>query len=353
MEDLTIPDLISVTAPEDISSEGIQQASVIKKAASFHSELKAFGSAQNRLMELGLKFGGRVLLVGPAGTDFSSFPDALCTEIPLKRIHLRTTKSTSEERLLLGVRTVFELAQRERPVLIFIEQVDRLFTVSSDLGTTFADLLSESTWDDNEIITVASTSQPGLIDTAKMVVFDRTFVFGNPTREDRTRILSEALAGVEGVDIPTVIDMTDGWGYSDLKQLASALIIKTESGPITLKDVIELLQDGGIVPVGGVSGAAEINSRVASMKTVMGQVDAIYPSDFLDQLYLMMVSEDYPRAQKVIETLNAGLPLSPEATEFLVRFPFVLAGQPEERLARLISAKKSHDRLLRIMGRGG
>jgi hypothetical protein len=76
-----------------------------------------------------------------------------------------------------------------------------------------------------------------------------------------------------------------------------------------------------------------------------------YPDNFLDQLYLMAVGEDYAETQRIIEVLNEGLPLSVKDREFLSRYPFLLNGSTEDRLTRLLRAKKSSDRLHRIMGR--
>ncbi|MHA1771620.1 MAG: AAA family ATPase [Candidatus Thorarchaeota archaeon] len=353
MEDSTISQMITIVAPEDIGSEGIQQYSVKQKAIIFHQEIREFNDARKTLTELGLVFGGRVLLAGPVGTDFVAFADTLSKEIPLKKIHFRVSETISRDRLLVAVRTLFELARRESPALVFIEKIDTLFTASTEVGMLVADLLREISWDEDELIVIASTARPEELEAASVVDFDRTFVFSNPTNEDRTKVISEVLAGAEGIDIPTIIEMTEGWGFSDLRHLATALAIKREHGTITLKDVIDLLQDNGIVPVGGIGGTAEIVRKISGAKMITEQMDAIYPSDFLDQLYLMMVSEDYSQSQHVIEILNAGLPLSTNDTRFLARFPFVLAGSPDDRLTRLISAKKNHDRLMRVMGRGG
>ena len=76
-----------------------------------------------------------------------------------------------------------------------------------------------------------------------------------------------------------------------------------------------------------------------------------YPDDFLDQLYLLAVGEDYANTQRVIEILNDGMPLSKADHEFLARHPYLLNGSAEDRLTRLLRAKKSSDRLQRIMGR--
>jgi hypothetical protein len=82
-----------------------------------------------------------------------------------------------------------------------------------------------------------------------------------------------------------------------------------------------------------------------------GHVEETYPDDFLDQLYLMAVGDNFHRTQEIIETLNQGAPLSSRDLDFLSKYPFLMNGTDDDRITRLLRAKKSSDRLRRIMGR--
>jgi hypothetical protein len=115
--------------------------------------------------------------------------------------------------------------------------------------------------------------------------------------------------------------------------------------------ISDLIEQSGVIPV---SDDQHVRSVIAQTKGVdlsTEHAEMDYPDDFLDQLYLMAVGDDYLETQRVIETLNSGLALSKKDQEFLSKYPFILSGSPEDRLTRLLRAKKSSDRLRRIMGR--
>jgi hypothetical protein len=65
----------------------------------------------------------------------------------------------------------------------------------------------------------------------------------------------------------------------------------------------------------------------------------------------MAVGDNYVRTQEVIENLNKGMPLSADEQQFLNKYPFLLQGEAEDRLTRLLRAKKTRDRLSRVLGR--
>jgi hypothetical protein len=106
------------------------------------------------------------------------------------------------------------------------------------------------------------------------------------------------------------------------------------------------------IPVKSISGHGSLfGRRTGNLTWDMEAADKVYPDEFVDQLYLMAVGDDYSRTQRVIETLNANLPLSNDEREFLSQYPFILTGSSEDRLARLLKAKRSNDRLRKVMGR--
>ncbi len=352
VERTRISDLFQIVEPEELQSEGIRQVSVVQKAQIFYSELQAFETVRDDLKQRGLKFGGRVLLAGPAGTDFTTFVYTLCTEIPIKLLEFRWRPQTDPSSLPTTLGTLFELARSEKPALIHIDRVGDIFSISEDSEQVLLDELSSMTWDDDEVLVIATTTHPEKIDAQTLVMFDRTFVFGNATEEDRINVLTEVMTGVEGVDIKLIVEMTEGWGFSDVVRLAAALVMKNKTDGLTLKTVNDILQSGGVVPVGGTAGVREVLRRIDEHAAKVERVDKIYPDEFLDQLYLMAVTDDYSRTQSVIETLNSDMPLSAKDKDFLALYPFLLAGDPDERLVRLIRAKKAHDRLIRVMGRG-
>ena len=139
-----------------------------------------------------------------------------------------------------------------------------------------------------------------------------------------------------------------------MKRLATSFFMTdSESGDAISREELESLIDrSGVIPLGDQTSLGHLSRRLESGESAkFEQVEAEYPDGFLDQLYLMSVGEDYARTQKLIEVLNDGLPLSAGDQEFLTRHPHLLNGTPEDRLTRLLRAKKSSDRLQRIMGK--
>jgi hypothetical protein len=125
-----------------------------------------------------------------------------------------------------------------------------------------------------------------------------------------------------------------------------------ESGQITQERLEALIKNSGVLPLGKKGYVKSLVQGLESEKTPkVEQLEQVYPDTFLDQLYLMAVGDDFASIQRVIESLNAGMPLSSADRLLLSRYPFLLTGTPEDRLTRLVRAKKSYDRLARIMGR--
>jgi hypothetical protein len=125
-----------------------------------------------------------------------------------------------------------------------------------------------------------------------------------------------------------------------------------DSGKSDREQMERMILQSRTIPIHQISETgASINPRAGNLSKIIETADEIYPDEFVDQLYLMAVGDDYSQTQRVIETLNANLPLSNDEQEFLSRYPFILVGSLEDRLTRLLKAKRSSDRLKRIMGR--
>jgi hypothetical protein len=151
-----------------------------------------------------------------------------------------------------------------------------------------------------------------------------------------------------------IAELTEGWGFSDVNHLAMSLYMteEVEGGQLPREKVEELIEQSGVVAFGDSRFLESLARKTRGIKQPeLSKISEEYPDEFLDQLYLMAVGEDYAETQRVIEVLNEGLPLSVKDREFLSRHPFLLTGTAEDRLTRLLRAKKSSDRLHRIMGR--
>ncbi|MFW9919201.1 MAG: AAA family ATPase [Candidatus Thorarchaeota archaeon] len=350
-----ITEVVILEEPEDLDADRFSQPSVLDKAKKFQSVLAKYGSFREKLHGKGLIFGGRVLLLGAAGTDFESFVHHIAYETPLKIIRLRLTHAFGEAHQVSdAIRTLVEFAKRNSPAVIYIDKLDALAEKGKEYASVFLSALRETTWDQHEIAVVAATVFPERIEDEILTTFDRVFIFETIQMEERVKVLESLLEGRKDLDPTTLAEITEGWGFSDLVHLSVTLHtdVPEESNPIPRGKLEQILDSSGII------GISRSETRQRISRTTQGShvptyesIEHSYPDDFLDQLYLMAVGDDFQGTQRVIESLNASLPLAPADAEFLSRYPFLLTGNAEDRLTRLMRAKRTSDRLSRIMGR--
>ncbi|TFG10117.1 ATP-binding protein [Candidatus Thorarchaeota archaeon] len=353
--DTTYSELIDIKRPEELPTQRYSQHSVVKQAELMRGILENYSMVKDQFETMGLLFGGRILLIGPPGTDFDAYTYQLAKEIPLKLATVSLIGlSTKVEEASQSVRAVFEFARRNAPVVLHIKQLESTVKQDDELVSILHSELEETTWDTNETLVVTSLTNPQEITPELALVFDRTILLEEPNAEDRTRFFEHFFKDREDIDLGMISDMTQGWSFADLKHLAAGLLLNppSEGSQIASERIEEILAAMGIQPVGTASDLQRLSRRIdARPQQDLDAASALYPDDFLDQLYLLAVGEDYHKTQRVIESLNSNLPLSTEDMEILNKYPFLLQGDSEERLTRLLRAKKTHDRLARIMGR--
>jgi len=348
-------DAVVLTAPERLPSKRIGQYSVIGQAMKLVSVITRHKALKSKLEDKGIEFGGRVLLMGSIGTDFEAFIHYLAQEIPLKVARLRTremlSKTESSRQML---RTAFEIAKRNSPSILWIDRLEFIAPMQSPQAALLAEEMQDVSWDAHEVIVVATTSNPNRIDPWLLTVFDRTFTSLGTTLDDRTRVFEEILSDRDDIDPALVAELTEGWSFSDVRHLAVSLFMVEESSEdqVTREQIEEIISRSGVLPIGQTSLLESLTHQIEGGESPeFGRVEEMYPDDFLDQLYLMAVGDNFHRTQEIIETLNQGAPLSSKDLDFLTRYPFLMGGTADDRLTRLLKAKKSSDRLRRIMGR--
>ncbi len=355
-EETSFADAIRLVSREDISPSGLAQRSVVEMAESVAEVISGTLAAREQLEQLGLSPCTRILFTGPVGTDFEDFVLSVCREMSLNLVRLRVERTLQYEREFdTLVAAALDTARREAPALLHISSLHLLRAVGERSEVLLREQLAQSSMDSQSLVVIVGTThRPQDLDPQTLLAFDRVLCVGPPDGEDRQSLLVQALASHEDIDIPRLVDLTDGWSYASLRHLVAAVLAEGgESGEAPSIDRIEkMIEEGLFVPVLATGSTTELEKRlVGGGRGITHVIEEVYPDDLLDQLYLMVVTEDYGTAQQVIEALNEGLPLSDEQVRFLNRFPFLLSGEPRERLARLIRAKKNRDRLMRVMGR--
>lgn len=348
-------EVIKLQDPEDLPTERFNQPSVLEKAELFHSIISGIPSMKETLGKKGLQFGGRVLLVGPPGTDFDTFVFHIAAEVPTKLLRLQMSALVGgTDKISEILHTSVEFAKRNPPVVLYLEQLDILGHAGTKHASILYNSFKELSWDDNEVLIICSTTNPSKIERDLLTVFDRVYIFPAPHLSERVRVFETLLEGRKDLDPSLLGEITDGWGFSDIQHLCISLLtdVPESSEPLPR---IKLEQ---IIAGSGVHGLSRLETHESIVRTARGEfspspesVSKEYPEDFLDQLYLMAVGDDFQGTQRIIETLNNDMPLTPEDREFLSKYPFLLPGNSEDRLTRLMRAKRTSDRLNRMMGR--
>ncbi|MFX1559558.1 MAG: AAA family ATPase [Promethearchaeota archaeon] len=354
-EDREFIETVTLTTPEQVPVERVSQYSVVNFAMEYLQLIRRYDVLKAKMTASGLEFGGRGLLIGPPGTDFGAFPHFLAREVPIKIIRFKLERVLDEtKRGKEALREGFEFARRNSPSLLYMEKMEAIAPRNSVQSIVLQDEIKNTGWSGEEVITVAATTRPDQVDRELLSLFDRTYIVEGTSIDDRIRVLEQVLKDRDDLDVSMIAELTDGWGFSDVNHLAMSLYMQevNEGGEMPREKVEELIEQSRVAAFGDSRFLESVVRKTrGTRQPELTKLSEEYPDEFLDQLYLMAVGEDYSETQRVIEVLNEGLPLSVKDREFLSRHPFLLIGSAEDRLTRLLRAKKSSDRLHRIMGR--
>ncbi|MFX1481550.1 MAG: AAA family ATPase [Promethearchaeota archaeon] len=354
-EDKEFIEMVTLTTPEQEPIERVSQYSIVSFATEFLHLLRRYDVLKAKMEDRGLTFGGRVLLIGPPGTDFGAFIHFLVREVPIKVVKFKMESALDEsKRKPDSLRVGFEFSKRNSPAILYIEKLEAIAPLDSIESVVLQDEIGSISWSEDELLIVSATTRPDKIDRELLALFDRTYIAEGASTEDRIRLLEQVLKDREDLDVSVIAELTEGWGFSDINHLAMSFYMseEVEGGQLPRERIEDLIEKSGVVAI---SDSRVLDSLVRKTRGIkqleLDKMSEEYPEEFLDQLYLMAVGEDYSETQRVIEVLNEGLPLSAKDRDFLSRHPFLLTGSAEDRLTRLLRAKKSSDRLHRIMGR--
>jgi SpoVK/Ycf46/Vps4 family AAA+-type ATPase len=352
-EDNIYADTVILTRPEDLDKNRLSQYSIKEMAKTFHEAITRFGNLSEDLRTKGLVFGGRVLLIGSVGTDFEAFVQHLSREIPIKIVRPKLERVLGQsDSVRESIIFWFEFAKRNAPSILYIDRAEYIAPAHSQESALLG-LESEGiSWDTDEVLLIASTSSPQAMDAELLSSFDHTFVSEKATLDDRVRLFEAAFKGRDNLSPTDAAELTEGWSFIETKHLAVKLVLEELGEEVTREKLEQMIAESGVLPVGRRRALDHLVTRIQGGQ--VPSIDAVepeYPDDFLDQLYLLAVGDNYAETQRVIETLNSSLPLSSKDFEYLSEYPFLMKGTPEDRLTRLLRAKKNNDRLRRIMGR--
>ena len=341
--------------PEEYPEQRISQFSVSILAEKLLTVLGHLEDKKKDLEGKGLQFNARTLLLGPPGTDLEAFVYHIAREHPLKVVRVRISQALGNiANLSETIRIACEFAKRNSPAILFLERIDIFAQSNSVQGAVLQSEINEISWDENEVLVIASTTRPDLVDREVLSSFSRIHVFEGTTFDDRVRAFEKCLEGRDDFEPTQLAELTEGWSFSDIIHLSTNLLVQIPEvkEKFSRERFENFIKESGSLATGRQEVIDSISRRTRGVHLpLFDTTDSEYPSEFLDQLYIMAVGDDFQGTQRVIESLNSSLPLSVQDKEFLGKYPFLLSGSSEDRLTRLMRAKRSSDRLSRIMGR--
>jgi len=177
--------------------------------------------------DLGIEPPRGVLLYGPPGTGKTLIAKAVASEsganfIPIRGPQILSKWVGESER---AVREVFKKARQVAPAIIFFDEIDALAPArgsSSDshvIDNVLNQILTEMDGliELKDVVVMGATNRPDIVDPALLRAgrFDRLVYLGEPTLEDRTKIIKihTRLMPLEGSALEEIVKKTAG--YSD------------------------------------------------------------------------------------------------------------------------------------------
>ncbi|WP_336086039.1 ATP-binding protein [Nocardia sp. SSK8] len=202
-------------------------------------DLTLFGPLRNP--ELAAAYGtsarGGLLLYGPPGCGKTFLASAVAGELganfyPIEITDILDIYTGASER---NVHSVFEMARRNAPCVLFLDEVDALghkrsqMQASSTMRTVVNQLLTEldsATRGNEGVFVLGATNHPWDVDVAlrRPGRFDRMIFVGLPDVAARQAILHYHLRDrpVAGIDLAALAARTDGLSGADLAHVCTA-----------------------------------------------------------------------------------------------------------------------------------
>lgn len=220
-------------------------------------EVVEFLKSPQKFEELGARIPKGILLVGPPGTGKTLLARAIAGEADVKFFSISGSDFVE---MFVGVgasrvRDLFEEAKKNKPALIFIDEIDAVGRKrGSGLGgghdereQTLNQLLVEMDGftKNKGIIVIAATNRPDILDPALLRPgrFDRQIFIGAPDikgREDILNIHAKNKKLNENIDLSEIAKMTSGFTGAELENLlneAALLAAKYDCKNINMEHI--------------------------------------------------------------------------------------------------------------------
>lgn len=227
-------------------------------------EIVDFLKYPDRYANIGAKIPKGVLLVGPPGTGKTLLAKAVAGEANVPFFSM-SGSSFIEMFVGLGasrVRDLFDMAKKEAPSIIFIDEIDAIgksraaggmISGNDEREQTLNQLLAEMdgfSSDSSPVIVLAATNRPEVLDPALLRPgrFDRQVLVDKPDFNGRVEILKVHIKSVKlgrDVDLQEIAKLTAGLAGADLANIineAALLAGRANKSEVSQKDFREAVE---------------------------------------------------------------------------------------------------------------
>lgn len=217
-----------MTKKNEEKSFGFSAIIGYKKEIEEFNEVRDFLLSPKKFSDVGARAPKGIILSGPPGTGKTMLSKAMAheTNVPFRLIN----PAANGNRLCEHIQEVFKQARNNPPVIIFIDEIDRMMANDMDFSdenqAALNQLLVEMDgFESNKgIVVIAATNKPFLLDHAltRPGRFDRSIQLGLPDLETRQQILehySKSKILSSEVNLSVLATKTSNMSGADLENL--------------------------------------------------------------------------------------------------------------------------------------
>ena len=218
------------------------------------TEIISYIENKEKYKEIGAEMPRGILLEGPPGTGKTLLAKAIASETNSTFISISGSEFVE---LFVGmgasrVRDLFESARKNRPCIIFIDEIDAvgrqrgagINMANDEREQTLNQLLYEMDGFNNneDIVVMAATNRKDILDKALLRPgrFDRIIKVPLPDKDSREKILEVYLSKKKTenqFDISAISELTDGFSGAELKNLINeAAIMSARNNETVIKE---------------------------------------------------------------------------------------------------------------------
>ncbi len=288
------------------------------------------------------EFHGAFLIISLPGEPIQTIAEKVAKTLELPLVTFQLGEIIEKNKL----DALMTYANTNAPCILYLPRLEDIAPSSSINAIKLYEWLSSANLEDNQIITIAQTSNPEKIDAGVLSSFDLHIPLPPPDDKDRENLLKQFFEERAG-ELADAVNLTEGWSYGDLNRLIKYVKVKSKKEHISLISIIR----NNVLPI------SQKYHRMNLSRWGQGRdnpparlIEQLIPEELIEQYYLMAVSENPNQVHRVIQNLNDGFPLDEKDQEILAKYPFLLIGPPRKRIERLAAAKRQLNTIERLVG---